>query len=55
MDQFLSLYMYRYRKGVSGPHGLLPLTEKWEEALANEGGAMPMNFSKAFEPSLIIF
>ena len=51
VDQFLSPYLCRYRKGYNSQYALLCLIEKWKKELDNKGyaGAILMDLSKAFD------
>ena len=54
IDQFLSPYMCGYRNGFSTQHAHLSLIKKRKKVLDNKGygGAILMDFSKAFDPIL---
>ena len=49
VDNFLSPYLYGYRKGFSTQQALLSLIEKWKNILDKKGygGAVLMDLSKA--------
>ena len=51
IDNFLSPYLFRYRKGYSTEHCLTVMLEQWEKALDDKGtaGAILTDLSKAFD------
>ena len=51
VNNFLSLYLRGYRKGLSTQNALLSLPEKWKETIDNKGfaGGVLMDLSMAFD------
>ena len=51
VEQYLSPYLFGYRKGHSTEHCLLVLIEMWKKALdeISVAGAIPTDLSKAFD------
>ena len=51
VEEFLSTYLYGYRKGFSTQQALISLIEKWKISLDKKGygGAIFLDLSKAFD------
>ena len=51
MEEFMSPYLYGFRKGFSIQHALIALIEKWKSSLDQKGyaGSILMDLSKAFD------